>query len=167
VVDGEREKVGDPLYPSIRTLFPSPRQPTPRQCQDNELALRRQIDYVIGRALVDPDYAATLLAQPGVALDTPGCLSHQFRTLQNIRVSSLRDFAREVRELFWPSLRHVVSREAAVSLEPTATSCCWSLIEVGPHSESRAGGGVVAEPGNANAAPSALQRPWRGLRWIT
>jgi hypothetical protein len=141
VLNGKRERVGDPLHPSISTLFSSLRQPTPRQCENNELALRRQIDHAIGRALVDPDYAATLLAQPGVALDTPGCLSHQFRALQNIRVSSLRDFAREVRELFWPSVGRVVSRQAAVSLEPIAASCCLSSIEGGTDSQSRADGG--------------------------
>jgi hypothetical protein len=71
--------------------------------QTCESELRRQVDRAIGRALVDDDYAAALLAHPAVALGAPGCLLRQYLELGEIRASSLQDFASQALEVCWPS----------------------------------------------------------------
>ena len=67
----------------------------------SEKALRRQIDRSVSRALVDEEYARTLLANPTVVLEDRGCPPQQYRTLRSIRASSLIEFARQAHELFW------------------------------------------------------------------
>jgi hypothetical protein len=70
--------------------------------QTFEPELRRLLDRAIGRALTDAEYAAVLIARPTEALSSQGypmrCLE-----LEGIHASSLRDFARQAREVFWPS----------------------------------------------------------------
>jgi hypothetical protein len=75
-------------------------QPQPFGCADR--SLRRQLDRAIGRALVDGNFAAALLAQPTVALGTHECPSPQYSELRSIHASSLHDFARQAWQVFWP-----------------------------------------------------------------
>jgi hypothetical protein len=65
--------------------------------------LRRRLDRAIGRAIVDPRYAASLLANPTLALDGGGCSPQQHLELRQISASSIRDFARQAAMLFWPT----------------------------------------------------------------
>jgi hypothetical protein len=68
-----------------------------------EHELRRRLDRAIGRAIVDPPYAASLLANPTLALDGGGCSPQQHLELRQISASSIRDFARQAARLFWPT----------------------------------------------------------------
>jgi hypothetical protein len=68
-----------------------------------ERDLRRQLDLAVARAVVDPDYADRLLADPTLVLDGGGCTPQQHLQLREIRASSVRDFARQAVSLFWPT----------------------------------------------------------------
>lgn len=70
----------------------------------SEARLRRQIDRAVGRALVDREYLARLLAEPALALDGLGCTPKQYLDLRGIRATSLQQFAAQARALFWPSV---------------------------------------------------------------
>jgi hypothetical protein len=65
--------------------------------------LRRRLDRAIGRAIIDPPYAASLLANPTLALDGGGCSPQQHLQLRQISASTIRDFARQAAMLFWPT----------------------------------------------------------------
>ena len=67
----------------------------------SERELRRQIDRSVARALVDPDFARHLLADPTVALDNHGCTPQQYLELRSITAGSITDFARQAVNLFW------------------------------------------------------------------
>ena len=69
----------------------------------SETEVRRQIDLAIGRAVVDPEFAALLLADPTVALGGTGCSPQQHLELRGIRAATVGDFARQAEALFWPS----------------------------------------------------------------
>jgi hypothetical protein len=69
--------------------------------QMSEKELRRQIDRSVGRALVDDEYARLLLSDPTVVLEDRGCAPQQYKSLRNIKASSLLDFARQAQCLFW------------------------------------------------------------------
>jgi len=69
----------------------------------SEYELRKQIDRSLSRALFDNEFATTLLADPTVVLDDHGCTPQQRRDLRTIRATSLLDFAKQARTLFWPS----------------------------------------------------------------
>jgi hypothetical protein len=66
-----------------------------RHCDEKHL--RRQVDLAVARALVDPRYAAALLAAPGTVL--PGPL------FANRSYASLFDFACAAKAALWPT-RH-------------------------------------------------------------
>src|SRR5712692_3376502 len=68
-----------------------------------EPELRRLLDRAIGRALTDAEYAAVLIARPTEALRIQEYPARQCVELEGIRASSLHDFARQAREVFWPS----------------------------------------------------------------
>ena len=74
-----------------------------------EAEIRRLIDRSIGRAIVDPRYASTLLADPTVALAGEGASPQQQLDLRGIRAQSVADFARQAEALFWPSRGQTVS----------------------------------------------------------
>jgi hypothetical protein len=59
-----------------------------------EKALRRQLDSAIGRALVDADYEAELLARPQVELGTREVASSY---------TTLPELAQHLLRLFWPA----------------------------------------------------------------
>jgi hypothetical protein len=59
-----------------------------------EQELRRLLDGAIGRALVDRDYEAELLARPQVTLGSPE-LDSEYTTL--------RELAQHMLRLFWPA----------------------------------------------------------------
>ena len=69
--------------------------------ESTERELRRQIDRSVSRALVDPDYARDLLADPTLLLEDRGCPPQHFLHLRSIRAASLTDFARQAEALFW------------------------------------------------------------------
>jgi hypothetical protein len=58
-----------------------------------ELALRRQIDLAISRALVDHEYAAGLLARPAQTLD--------IQDLGNLPRGSLQELATHAQDIVW------------------------------------------------------------------
>jgi hypothetical protein len=60
---------------------------------EHERELRQQVDRAIGRALVDHEYAAALLANP--------MRSVVAEELGVIQASSLHDFASQAMDLFW------------------------------------------------------------------
>ncbi len=66
-----------------------------------ETDLRRQLDRSVSRALVDPDYATLLLADPTLILEDRGCPPQQYLSLRSIQASTLVDFARQAQALFW------------------------------------------------------------------
>jgi hypothetical protein len=68
-----------------------------------ETELRRRIDLALGRALVDPGFAKTLLADPLVALSGAGCSPQLQIELRGISATSLGEFANKAQEIFWPS----------------------------------------------------------------
>jgi hypothetical protein len=74
--------------------------------------LRRRLDRAIGRAIVDPPFAASLLANPTLALDGGGCSPQQHLELRQISASTIPDFARQAARLFWPSAPNVPVVEA-------------------------------------------------------
>jgi hypothetical protein len=59
-----------------------------------ERDLRRRVDGAISRALVDPDYAADLLARPQATLGTHAV---------DGKYTTLHELAQHLRRLFWPS----------------------------------------------------------------
>ncbi len=69
----------------------------------SEHELRRQIDRSLSRALFDRTFAEQLLTDPAGVLGD-GCTPQQQRSLLNIRATSLRDFARQAKALFWLQL---------------------------------------------------------------
>lgn len=68
-----------------------------------EAEIRRRLHSAVGQALVDPAFAAWLMAEPDAALGRPGLPPRQQLALQRVRASSLPDFARQVEQIFWPS----------------------------------------------------------------
>jgi hypothetical protein len=66
-----------------------------------EHELRRQIDRSVSRALVDSDYARSLLADPTVVLEDRGCSPQHYLHLRSIHADSVVDFARQAQKLFW------------------------------------------------------------------
>jgi hypothetical protein len=60
---------------------------------EQERELRQRLNRAIGRALVDYEYAAVLLANPARSVDAEG--------LDAIHPSSLRDLACQAMDLFW------------------------------------------------------------------
>jgi hypothetical protein len=68
-----------------------------------EKDLRRQIDLAVSRALVDPEYATLLLANPTVVLNDHTCPPQQYLSLLSIQAGDLVDFARQAWALFWMS----------------------------------------------------------------
>ena len=60
---------------------------------EQERELRQRLDHAIGRALVDREYAAALLANPVRLVDAD--------ELDTIKPSSLRDLARQAMDRFW------------------------------------------------------------------
>jgi hypothetical protein len=74
---------------------------------EHERELRQQLDRAIGRALVDNEYAAALLANPVRSVDA--------EELNAIHASSLHDLACQAMDLFWlvsSSGRVVADRQA-------------------------------------------------------
>lgn len=67
----------------------------------SEKELRRQIDRSVSRALVDSDYARVLLNDPSVVIEDRGCSPQHYLSLRSIEATSLLDFARQARALFW------------------------------------------------------------------
>jgi hypothetical protein len=60
---------------------------------EQERELRQRLNQAIGRALVDHEYAAALLAHPVQSVDA--------EELDSINASSLRDLACQAMDLFW------------------------------------------------------------------
>jgi hypothetical protein len=73
--------------------------------------VRRHIDLAVGRALVEPRFAARLLADPTVALDDTGCSPQQHLQLRGIRAATVKDFAHQAQALFWPSRQPTTGTE--------------------------------------------------------
>jgi hypothetical protein len=71
-----------------------------------EPELRRPLDLAIGRALVDDDFAAELLAEPTVAFGARDGFPERYGELGSIRASSLHDFACQAWKVLWPSSYH-------------------------------------------------------------
>ena len=69
--------------------------------QISEKELRRQINRSVSRALVDNEFARHLLSDPTIVLEDRGCPPQQYRSLRNIKASTLLDFAGQARRLFW------------------------------------------------------------------
>lgn len=69
----------------------------------DEAEVRRQLDLAIGRAMVDADFAAELLAEPTIGLGDAPCSAEQRQQLRRVRAETLREFAAQVEALFWPS----------------------------------------------------------------
>ena len=84
--------------------------PSPSLAHVSERELRRRIDCSVTRALVDPDFARLLLADPTVVLDGNGCPPQQYRSLRAIRATTLHDFASQAQQLFWSIDSASVSR---------------------------------------------------------
>jgi hypothetical protein len=80
-----------------------------------EVEVRRQIDRAVGRALVEPRFAALLLADPTVALGAAGCSPQQHLQLRGIRAATVEDFARQAEVLFWPSTQASVGESISLS----------------------------------------------------
>jgi hypothetical protein len=80
-----------------------------------EAEVRRQLDLAIGRALVEPRFAALLLADPTVALGAAGCSPQQHLQLRGIRAATVEDFARQAELLFWPSRQSSVGESPRLS----------------------------------------------------
>ena len=78
-----------------------------------EAEVRRRIDLAVGRALVDSEFAALLLADPAVALGDAGCSPQQHLELRGIRAATVEDFARQAEALFWPSWQSRVGANSA------------------------------------------------------
>jgi hypothetical protein len=74
---------------------------TPSPVAVGERELRRQIDRSLSRALVDHEFAKSLLADPTVALDNRGCTPQQYLELRSIKAGNITDFARQAVNLFW------------------------------------------------------------------
>jgi hypothetical protein len=70
---------------------------------DSELAFRRQVNLVIGRALVDHCYAAILLDNPGRVLESELHEPQSNLDIGAINARSLQDLARQLQAMFWPS----------------------------------------------------------------
>ena len=68
-----------------------------------ERQIRRQIDRVIGRALVDHCFAARLLCEPVLALAADTCEHAQYQSVRQIRAQDLDDFANQIFAQFWGS----------------------------------------------------------------
>jgi len=66
-----------------------------------ERELRRQIDSCISRALFDQEYASRLLADPTTVLEERDCPAQEYLSLRSINATSLVEFAKQARELFW------------------------------------------------------------------
>jgi hypothetical protein len=66
-----------------------------------EQELRRHIGRGLARALVDGDYARLLLSDPTTVLEERGCTPQQLWALRSIRATTLLEFARQARALFW------------------------------------------------------------------
>ena len=64
-----------------------------------DLAVRRQIDRSVSRALCDREYEARLLTDPTIALEETGCPPQQFKTLRSIHAIDVVDFARQAHAL--------------------------------------------------------------------
>ena len=96
------------------TLLASLERHPPGGCDEAEV--RRQLDLAIGRALVEPGFAARLLADPTVALGDTGCSPQQQVHLGGIRAATVKDFARQAEVLFWPSRQPAVSEHSGASL---------------------------------------------------
>ena len=80
---------------------------------NTEKELRRQIDRSVSRALVDGDFAQSLLSNPAVAVEERGCTPQQYKQLLQIHASSLSDFAHQAQSLFWsiePASRSIDNR---------------------------------------------------------
>jgi hypothetical protein len=80
-----------------------------------EVEVRRQLDLAIGRALVEPRFAALLLADPAVALGAAGCSPQQHLQLRDIRAATLEDFARQAEVLFWPARQRSAAENTSLS----------------------------------------------------
>jgi hypothetical protein len=72
----------------------------PETLMTSEHELRRQIDRSLSRALFDHAFAEQLLTDPAGVLGD-GCTPQQQLSLLNIRATSLREFARQAKALFW------------------------------------------------------------------
>jgi hypothetical protein len=66
-----------------------------------EKDLRHQIDKCVSQALVDREYAKTLLSDPTTVLGDRDCPPQQYLSLRSINASTLVEFAQQARELFW------------------------------------------------------------------
>jgi hypothetical protein len=114
--------VGD-VHASARRIpvLPVERQIPALHAQNNERELRRHIDLVVGRALVDRDYAVALLADSTLALKALKRSAHPLRhsvDLPRIHALSVEDFACQALELFsHPTLRRTLA-DAVVSEFP-------------------------------------------------
>ena len=73
--------------------------PTPRWLEEHRV--RHEIDRAVGRALVDPLFAAHLLAEPALALEAEGRGQAEYLAMRAIRAQDLGDFARQVFDEFW------------------------------------------------------------------
>jgi hypothetical protein len=67
----------------------------------SEKDLRRQIDLSVCKAAVDREYATLLLNDPTVVLGDRGCPPQLYLSLRSIQATTLLDFARQARALFW------------------------------------------------------------------
>lgn len=70
----------------------------------SEARLQDRINGAIGRAMVDREYLARLLAEPALALDGLGCTPKQYLDLRGIRAVTLQQFSAQAQALFWPSV---------------------------------------------------------------
>jgi hypothetical protein len=66
-----------------------------------EKELRSHIERAVGRALVDTEYAAHLLADPTLVLEARPCPNGHYRSLRSINARDLIDFIQQARALFW------------------------------------------------------------------
>ena len=71
--------------------------------EDSEVEFRRQVDLVIGRALVDRCYAMLLLDNPSRVLESERYESPHHRDIGAIHACSLQDLACQLQAIFCPS----------------------------------------------------------------
>lgn len=76
---------------------------SPTPVAETETEIHRLLDRAVGRALVDPLYAARLLERPTIALEGGGCTPRQYLVLKSIRASTLQELACQALALLWPS----------------------------------------------------------------
>lgn len=101
-----------------------------------EHQIRRQIDRVIGRALVDHSFASRLLLEPVLALEADRREQEQFTAIRHIRAKDLGDLAHQFFDQFWgPALQRSCSfRQCGSAGERSPTCAARRMLAIHPPS---------------------------------